>query len=323
MTRSTYGKPVGFPIWGLDFLEDIHRTPIQELIAAMLVISVAESSLRLGKIDPQRLIDARRAFCLVSDIPLRLRFLGILRDSSVCSPDWPRPLAAGLVAYATDLHRKAHFLAAIDVYSAVADSRFIEVEDRKEAVAGRAFACRDANRLDQAAMAYRQMDEMGAESGDVSMMLRASVGLARLTLHRGDLVAAFRELERVAAAARSCGAFEIAANVEIDIGHIHGTMGRPHKVIEGAILAEPHLSNPADRDRLLMNTVQAVVDEKRTDLLNGELDWLAANAQELQMRRDAEALRRSLEYTANVRPATSEELDELGALCAVLRQATG
>lgn len=297
--------------WGLHFLQALDTCGYSdELASGLLVGSVGETSLRGDAPDAVVLATARRYASRVTVLGIRRYLLDIVVGSAE-GRDWPRGVVGPMIVYGHALHNGGKFGPAIDIFSAVADSAFVQPERRLHAMYRRAFAARSMTRFDYAEQAYTQLESCALEWGSTHYALQAQLGLGKLEIERGHLTVAKEKILQVQLVAERCHDRDVVGKAHIDLAYIAGVMGDPLAVIEHAIAGHDGLTTRESRDRLLQNVAEALYRLGRPTKARELADWLASHASELHERQDAYSLRCQIDRETSLAPVTPADVERL------------
>lgn len=128
-----------------------------------------------------------------------------LVDSILAVPSTPVRVRAALVAYASRLRMDGRWRLAADVFRTVVETREpsdVSAESYQAAMEC-GYCARQAGDVEEAAIAYDVGEAIAMAARDTFGMLRAQVGKAKLTIHRGNLPQADAELEAIVREAES------------------------------------------------------------------------------------------------------------------------
>ena len=218
--------------------------------------------------------------------PTRLILAGVV--DAIASGAEPPAVTPRLLAYARALHYTADWRLSADVYhTVIAHAHPIEESDSViDANMQFGYCSRMLGRWDEAALAYSQAREIAVAVGDIVKVLRARVADAKLAIDRGNLPKAETILdETVAQATDPAGklsevraiALHERANVAILRGQYESAVRYAYEALDG-------MSNPADRDRVLLDIAAAFVELGVLSAARDALVVLAATAQEQYLR---------------------------------------
>ena len=218
--------------------------------------------------------------------PARLILAGVV--DAIATGAEPSAVTPRLLAYARALHYAAEWRLSADVYHTVlAHAHPIEESDSViDANMQFGYCSRMLGRWDEAALAYSQAGEIAVAVGDIVKVLRARVADAKLAIDRGNLPMAESILEETVTRAtdregklRDVRAIALheRANVAILRGQYESAVRFAYEALDG-------MTNPADRDRVLLDIAAAFVELGVLSAARDALVVLAATAQEQYLR---------------------------------------
>jgi len=158
--------------------------------------------------------------------PVRASLLALV-DSMLAVPSSPLRVRSALLAYASRLRMDGRWRLAADVFRTVVETREpsdVSPESYQAAMES-GYCARQAGDIEEAAIAYDVGEAIAMASRDTFGMLRAQVGKAKLTIHRGNLPQADAELEaiaREAEAARCRPALSLALTDRMAVAGMRG-----------------------------------------------------------------------------------------------------
>ena len=218
--------------------------------------------------------------------PARLILAGVVE--AIAQGAEPSMVTPRLLAYARALDYTAAWRLSADVYhTVIAHAHPIEESDSViDANMQYGYCSRMLGRWEEAALAYTQAGEVAVAIGDIVKVLRARVADAKLAIDRGNLPRAESILDETVTRAtdpkgmltemRSIALHE-RANVAILRGQYENAVRFAYEALDG-------LTNPADRDRVLLDIAAAFVELGVLSAARDALVVLAATAQEQYLR---------------------------------------
>lgn len=176
------------------------------LITLRLFDSWERSRRRLAPApEPLRALAVRSEVAALEPISAVRTPLLSLVDAMLAVPSAPVAVRASLVAYAGRLRGQGSWRLAADVFRTVVESRDptdISPESYQAAM-DCGYCSRLGGDLEEAAIAYDVGEAIATAARDTFGTLRAKVGKAKLTIHRGNLPQADVELQAIARAAEA------------------------------------------------------------------------------------------------------------------------
>lgn len=187
-----------------------------------------------------------------------------------------------LMAYARALDFAGRWALAADVYTSVlayADAR-ADIDITIDANFRLAYCLRTLGQLDAAERAYAEAGRISATIHDMSRMLRAEVGAAKVALARGNVPLAERMLDATIARAADPSTRETRAIALHDRSTVAYHRGQYEHAIRFAYAALPDLTRESDRDRVLGDIAADFIALGVRSAARDALLVLAATAQE-------------------------------------------
>ena len=188
-----------------------------------------------------------------------------------------------LMAYARALDFAGRWALAADVYASVldyADAR-ADIDITIDANFRLAYCLRTLGRLDAAERAYAEAGRISATIHDMSRMLRAEVGAAKVALARGNVPLAERMLDAtIARASLDPSARETRAIALHDRSTVAYHRGQYEHAIRFAYSALPDIGSESARDRVLGDIAADFIALGVRSAARDALLVLAATAQE-------------------------------------------
>lgn len=227
-----------------------------EVSTGMLAFRVAIDALEHGHLEMASYRMAAHAARRLPDMPTNRQLQFIIDAAAPDSrrhPDWRLMLVRRLHGYGLHLHSHGMLACAIDVFALVATTDAADDELRLHAMHRKAFALRLLSRLSDAETEYLFLESIARQCGDRRMQLEAELGLAKVTIDRGNIPEAIPLVESVVEKARAWQKNDILAKALVDRAAIAGIRRQPAHVLECSDEALPWIADPTDRDRTLVN----------------------------------------------------------------------
>ncbi|MGH7669396.1 MAG: hypothetical protein ACRENQ_07855 [Gemmatimonadaceae bacterium] len=191
-----------------------------------------------------------------------------------------------LLAYARALEYEARWVLAADVYETVI-ARTHPVKESDSAVMAHiqyAISLRMLGKLPEAQDAYTTAGVVAQQAGDMIGVLRAQIGVAKISVARGNLPGAEAVLDKTIAAASELGVPAVHSMALHDRAMVAGLRGHHDLAIELAYEAMRESSTPVDRDRILSDIGTAFHMLGLRSVARDAFLVLSATAQEQYMR---------------------------------------
>jgi tetratricopeptide (TPR) repeat protein len=281
----------------------------RQLSAGLLALRLFDGWLRhvtRGElaVDPARLSMVRLAVeAMEPDATERPVLLGLL--DAILAPGRRVDVVRGhLLAYAKRLQLDGSWRLAADVYRTFVESRHPHdlSGDAMEAAFQCGYCYRMAGDIDEAAVAYDLGEAIAIASRDTFGQLRARVGQAKLTAHRGNLPKAEEELDAVIRAAEEAGCERALSLALSDRMAIAGRRGQYEEAATFGYRALRICRSDVERERILSDIATALGDAGHRQ---------AARDAHLVLMHTARDRSMALVATANLLVLAVEDGDEL------------
>jgi tetratricopeptide (TPR) repeat protein len=229
-----------------------------ELFAAAVVFRFAKSALRGYR--PLK-ADRIRAFTLIrriADFDIQqllsnvLLAIDAIYDLEVFSIAID-PVLKHLIIYGTSLHTRREYDLAIHAFEMVTSALVCEPDLRVQALLQRGFACRLANRLDEALFCYAEVERHAKRSDFEVMRIEGVLGRARVIGMLGDIPESGRLIDSVIPDAERAGSPALLEKVYIDRATTAGLQKQYVKSIHFSYVALEGMTNDNRRIRTKAN----------------------------------------------------------------------
>lgn len=209
-----------------------------------------------------------------------------LVDAMAAVPAAPGRVRASLLAYAGRLRLDGRWRLAADVFRTIVETREpsdVSAESYQAAM-DCGYCARQGGDLEEAAIAYDVGEAIATASRDTFGMLRAQVGKAKLTMHRGNLPQADAELEAIARAAERAECRPALSLALTDRMAVAGMRGQFESAAVFGYRALECCEDEAAREMILADLATALGDAgERTAARDAHL-VLSATARDLRVR---------------------------------------
>ncbi len=232
-----------------------------ELAGIFLALRMIQTVMSEGYVTPQAryfaieqarlVINANRKGSLISLINI------IAERATSSAEDWERVVVARLFGTAIALRLRGHAAASTDLFAMVRRIAGPEAEISRRATRERGFAFRIVQRFGESEREYDLLVATAKRAGDRFSQLEGELGLAKVRLEMGDLVAGSRMVHAVLEKARSWREQAIECRALVDCAYIAGVEERPSDVLAHSYQALQLADEPKLRERLLINVAFA------------------------------------------------------------------
>ncbi|HET7584394.1 MAG TPA: hypothetical protein VFK13_05770 [Gemmatimonadaceae bacterium] len=236
--------------------------------------------------DARQLGGARRA---VAEAPpsATMRVLGNVVEAIATAQgvDGSMVLPA-LLAYARALNFEARWALAQDVYDTIISVSSCVTDDELllSAMHMRGYTMRMQGRLDEAAVAYKQLRMAAEFVGETKFVMEARLSEAKLAIDRGNLPRAEEKLEELLAEPAIMVRPALRSKVLHDRSTVSGRRGHLADAVKLAYQALELCKDPASRDRILTDLATTLCSMGQWDGARDAFTIVAATAQEQHIR---------------------------------------
>lgn len=195
------------------------------------------------------------------------------------------PVISGLLSLSRCFITAGSFTVAADV--AWTAARIASEAKRMELIPRARLALAYASRLGADFDGAEESYMAARKTGSITEALDATLGLAKIAVHRGNFPLAERSARQVATRARKLGLSAIRARALHDLSAIAGARGDHEGVLRNSRAAYDASNDARDRDSILVNIARALADLGDTDTAETALAIVEHTAQETEVRRAA------------------------------------
>lgn len=209
-----------------------------------------------------------------------------LVDAIIAVPSTPMRVRSALLAYAGRLRMDGRWRLAADVFRTAVETREPSdiTPESYQAAMECGYCARQSGDLDEAAVAYDVGEAIATAARDTFGMLRAQVGKAKLTIHRGNLPQADAELEAIARAAERAGCGPALSLALTDRMAVAGMRGHFESAAVFGYRALECCEDDLAREAILSDLATALADSGEREAARDAHLVLSATARDVRVR---------------------------------------